>query len=144
MDIGVRIKDMKKWGIEMVLFVIGFILCVTALYYYNNREESFAVKASKNLDELIFSIRDIKAAQISQDSKINAIIQASDLKFTDLSKRVSELENKKPLTNLNDINLRFTTPLQISVVYRQSEKKKIPPQINGKTSLLSRAQEMSK
>jgi hypothetical protein len=137
-----------KVFMDGIVLLIAVVFLILAAYLFVSRNDG----ASKELKE---TTSDLKASlKIVQDTldKVNesnselvqelkAIKTVSDGLFADHGKRISDIENKKPLTQLNDINLRFKEPLKVSIIYREAMKKlpEIPAHMNGKMPLIKRA-----
>lgn len=115
-----------------ILFVCSIALCIVTGYAYLKLENKDFSKASAAVD-------DVRVNMSSIESEQNKITQSQQNFFSNtvtaleqLNKRIEAVENKKP--EAQKVNLSFTDPLKISVVYRQAVKKlpEIPPQISGK------------
>ena len=133
---------------EGILLVCVFVLAVLAALAYIKRDEGAAKQFNEavgnmqgSITELQNTLNEIREENKNLRNEVVAVKTVSDSMFADHGKRLSEIENKKPLTQLQDVNLRFKDPLQVSIIYKEAGKKvAIPPQVSGKKSpLLDRA-----
>ncbi|CAK9250659.1 unnamed protein product [Sphagnum jensenii] len=106
------------------------VLCVVCAVAYIRRNDGAPREYAEKFSDMAASLKIAQDAinKVNESNgelltELKAIKTVADSMFADHGKRITEIENRKPLTQLNDVNLRFKEPLQVSVVYRQAVKK---------------------
>jgi hypothetical protein len=123
---------MKGNGMFAILFVCSIALCITTGYAYLKLENKDFSKASAAVDDVRINMSAIEAEQNKFTQSQQTFFANTVTALEELNKRIETIENKKP--EAQNVNLKFTDPLKISVVYRQAVKKipTIPKVVSGR------------
>jgi hypothetical protein len=122
---------------ETIILITAIALCVLAAVAYIHKDDGAAkdykeassqvtASVTRLRDEMISINESVRLSQEKTNKELEVITKVTGDMLNDLQLRVKELENKKPLSQLHDLNLRFAQPLQVSVIYREAKKKSKP------------------
>jgi hypothetical protein len=120
----------RKFVGEAIIFICSMALCIVAAVAFIKRDDKAinedSVKIKAGIEDIASSLSGILERQKQAQAEVKALGDVSTSMISDLSKRITDLENRKPMTNLNDVNLKLTEPIKISLVYREAMKKPRP------------------